>query len=155
VPNDPAHWALIGASGSYQVTLNLNVTLDRLDLTGSDAVLFTNGRTLTVLTNAGIGTPMGTSNTSVLRLAGSSFTGGGQIVIVYGLATGSTPTSSCAGVDYGIDAAQQVGTGFASVQGNALVSANIPAAAAGMTAYFQALDLTRCELTPVNSFVFP
>ncbi|MAW60431.1 MAG: hypothetical protein CMJ94_06310 [Planctomycetes bacterium] len=85
----------------------------------------------------------------------SGAAGGGQIVIVYGIATGSTPSGVCSGVDFGIDAAQQVGTGFASAQGNALVSANVPASASGITAYFQALDLTRCELTPVNSFDFP
>lgn len=79
VPNDPTHWALIGQSGPLQVTLDINVTLDRLDLTGTDANLFTNGRTLTILSNAGIGTPMGASNSSVLRLASSTFTGGGQL----------------------------------------------------------------------------
>jgi hypothetical protein len=85
----------------------------------------------------------------------SGATGGGQVVIVFGLATGSTPTGACSGVDFGIDAATQVGSAFASVQGNALVSANVPAGASGVTAYFQALDLARCELSPVTSFLFP
>jgi hypothetical protein len=85
----------------------------------------------------------------------SGATGGGQVVIVFGLATGSTATGACSGVDFGIDAATQVGSAFASAQGNALVSANVPSGASGVTAYFQALDLDRCELSPVTSFLFP
>jgi hypothetical protein len=85
----------------------------------------------------------------------SGATGNGQVVIVFGLATGSTPSGACSGVDFGIDAAAQVGSAFASAQGNALVSAQVPAGASGITAYFQALDLERCELSPVNSFLFP
>jgi hypothetical protein len=90
---------------------------------------------------------------NTFQVSGAS--GGGQIVVVFGLALGSTPTGACAGVDFGIDAATQVGTAIASPQGNALVSATIPAGAAGVTAYFQALDLTRCELSEVGSFLFP
>lgn len=145
IPNDPSHWALIGQSGPLQVTPDINVTLDRLDLTGTDANLFTNGRTLTILSNAG--------QVNTFQVSGA--TGSGQIVIVYGLALGSTASGVCSGVDFGIDAAQQVGAGFASTNGNALVSANVPAGAAGMTANFQALDLERCELSDVTSFVFP
>jgi hypothetical protein len=85
----------------------------------------------------------------------SGATGSGQVVIVFGLATGVTATGACAGVDFGIDAAQQVGVGFASYNGSALIDATVPAAASGMTAYFQALDLSRCELSSVNSFLFP
>lgn len=85
----------------------------------------------------------------------SGATGNGQVVVVFGLATGSTATGACSGVDFGIDSANQVGSAFASVHGNALVSANVPAGASGVTAYFQALDLDRCELSTVNSFLFP
>jgi fibronectin-binding autotransporter adhesin len=85
----------------------------------------------------------------------SGATGSGQVVIVFGLATGSTATGTCAGVFFDIDAAQQVGVGFASYNGSALISAMVPAGASGLTAYFQALDLNRCELSARNSFLFP
>jgi hypothetical protein len=81
VPNDPAHWASIAYnSGSpYTVNLDLSPTLDRLDLVGDNAILFSPSRTLTVLSNAGIGIPMGAGNTQILRMAASTFTGGGQL----------------------------------------------------------------------------
>ena len=86
----------------------------------------------------------------------SGATGGGEVYIVFGLATGTTAIGGpCPSDDFGIDSAQQVGSGFASYNGSALISANVPASAAGVTAYFQALDLSRCELSTVNTFQFP
>jgi len=90
---------------------------------------------------------------NTFQVSGAS--GDGQVVLVFGTALGSTPTGACSGVDFGIDAAQQIGTAFASYDGHALLSGNVPAGASGITAYFQAVDLERCEISDVTSFLFP
>lgn len=84
----------------------------------------------------------------------NGLTGNGTFAIVYGTATGTTPTGICAS-DFGIDSAAQLGTGIASAEGVGLITTMVPAAASGVTAYFQALDVERCELSSVNSFQFP
>ncbi len=82
-------------------------------------------------------------------------TGSGTFVIAYGTATGLTSVGLCAAADFGIDQAQLLGAGTASSDGVGLISTMVPSAASGITAYFQALDVERCELSTVNSFMFP
>ncbi|NQU47953.1 MAG: hypothetical protein HQ519_04845 [Planctomycetes bacterium] len=82
-------------------------------------------------------------------------TGNGVVAIAYGLNSGSSASGICSGTNFGIDQAQQLGTNFASATGTTVISVFVPAAASGVTAYFQALDIERCELSPVNTFLFP
>jgi hypothetical protein len=82
-------------------------------------------------------------------------TGNGAFYIAYGTATGLTSVGLCAAADFGIDQAQMLGNGTASSDGVGIISIMVPSAASGVTAYFQALDVERCELSTVNSFQFP
>ncbi len=84
----------------------------------------------------------------------NGLTGNGAFAMVYGTAAGTTPAGICA-ADFGIDQAAQLGTGIASADGVGLVSVMVPAAASGVTAYFQVLDVERCEVSTVNTFLFP
>lgn len=82
-------------------------------------------------------------------------TGLGSVELAYGSAIGLTPVGSCAGQDYGIQSAIVLGTAPVSNHGTALISATIPSALAGTTIYFQAADLSNCELTDLVTFVLP
>lgn len=82
-------------------------------------------------------------------------TGLGSVELAYGSVIGLTPVGSCAGQDYGIQSASVLGTAPVSNHGTALISAIIPGPLAGTTIYFQAADLSNCELTSLVTFVLP
>jgi len=98
-------------------------------------------------------TPGVAGQQNIFEVSGAA--GLGSVELVYGTLLGTTPTASCAGLDFGIDSAIVLGSAPVSRQGNALLQVTVPAGLAGTTAYFQVVDMTNCKVTNLVTFLFP
>ncbi len=79
---------------------------------------------------------------------------GDAIYFVYGFAAGSTPVPGCSGLVVDIASPKIVGSPVADAHGVALLSSNVPPAAAGVTILIQAVDPAACVVSNLIRYTF-
>ncbi len=94
----------------------------------------------------------GADNDFVVRATGQ----GRTAQLFYGTAPGHTVVPNCPGVALAIDNAQFLAAGDGKgAKGKATVTASLPAAFAGQTILFQALEDSTCRVSNVLTYTFP
>jgi hypothetical protein len=91
----------------------------------------------------------------VNTLTATGATPDARVFFVAGRRLEATPLPGCPGVTFDIGGARLLGKDRADGAGLAEIAVSIPPRAAGLTAYFQAIERSTCSVTPPVEFTFP
>ena len=109
---------------------------------------------ITISTHAGpqVGAPTPPVAGSRATFQASGFAPRDTIYLLGSLNPGSTPVPPCPGLVAGLRSPSVLGSGRADASGTFSTSLNLPATLAGRRVYVQAVDVTRCTITPVATY---